>query len=104
MARWRNFRKFGFRSSGRYFYKKYGGARGIAGISAPYIGGAALGYLAPRVHPMQDMAITLLAVLPIRLPRYVGPLAKGYVLGSMARAFVPSVGGVSSASGGIQYI
>lgn len=98
--RYQNFRKFGARSSARYFYKRAGGARGIAGVSLPYVAGAAAGYLAPRIHPMQDIAITALAVLPIRLPRYVGPVAKGYVLGMMARSVLPNIGGIGASTGG----
>jgi hypothetical protein len=64
----------------------------------------AAGYLAPRFHPYQDVAITALAVLPIRLPYGIQNIAKGYVLGAIARTFVPSVAGVNSASGGVSYV
>jgi len=84
----------------RRFYRSRGGMKGIAGISLPYIGGAAAGYLAPRIHPMQDVVITALAVLPIRLPMRIKPIAQGYVLGMIARQFVPNVLGLNAATGG----
>lgn len=88
--RYKNIRRFGFRSSARYAYKKGGGSI-IFGV-----GGAALGYMAPRVVPYQDTLMTAIAVLPGVLPMgrtipwQIRRLASGYVLGSMARAFVPS--------------
>jgi hypothetical protein len=100
-GKWQNRAYGGFNSRRRRFARR---VKGPLGIGMPYVGGAALGYLAPRVHPLQDMAITLLAVLPIRLPRYVGPLAKGYVLGTMARSFMPNVAGIPAASGGADFV
>lgn len=81
-------------------YARRGGWKGIAGVSLPYIGGAAAGYLAPRIHPMQDVVITALAVLPVRLPMRIKPIAQGYVLGMIARQFVPNVLGLTAATGG----
>ena len=80
-------------------WKRHGGARGIAGMSLPYIAGGVLGYAAPRIHPMQDMVITLMAIAPIRLPYNLQNVSKGYVLGSIARNFLPNIGGVGAASG-----
>jgi hypothetical protein len=74
-------------------YARRGGARGIAGIGLPYIAGGVLGYAAPTVHPMQDTVVTLMAILPVRLPYNVQNIAKGYVLGRMARAYLPGFGG-----------
>lgn len=81
-------------------YRRYGGARGIAGIGLPYIGGAALGWFAPRVSPYQDIAITALAVLPIRLPYNVQNIAKGYVLGTLAKG-VLGMNGLQTNTGAV---
>lgn len=97
--RWTNFRKFGARNSARYFYKRAGGARRIAGISMPWLVGGALGYAAPRIHPMQDMVITGLAVLPIRLPYGLQNVCKGYVAGNIGRQLMPGIGGFGVAGG-----
>jgi len=103
------YRYQGMRRAGQYgmmrarrSYRRYGGAKGIAGIGLPLIGGVALGYMAPRVVPYQDMIVTLLAVAPVRLPYNLQNVAKGYVLGSMAKSFIPNPfggSGVSSSSG-----
>lgn len=95
---YRNVRKFGFRSSARYGYKKFGGARGIAGFSLPWIAGGALGYAAPRINPYQDMIITAMAVLPIRLPYGLQNVAKGYVGGMLLRQVMPGIGGFGTAA------
>lgn len=91
---------------GRRTYKRYGGARGIAGLSIPWLAGGALGYAAPRFHPMQDAAITALAVLPIRLPYGMQNVAKGYVFGSIAKSFIPGLFGSngSASSAGSNFI
>lgn len=75
----------------RSAYRSRGGARGIAGMSLPWIAGGALGYAAPRLHPMQDTLIMLAAVLPIRLPYNIQNIAKGYVFGMVARQYVPGL-------------
>ena len=80
-------------------YKRSGGARGIAGMTLPYIAGGIAGYAAPRVHPYQDIVITALAVAPINLPYGIKKVAQGYVLGSLIGAMLPSVGGIQAQSG-----
>ena len=80
-------------------YRRAGGARGIAGMSLPYIGGAALGWFAPRVHPLQDIAITALAVLPIRLPYGLQNVAKGYTLATLAKGVFGMNGGTGTSTG-----
>ena len=70
--------------------------RGL-GIGIKYVAGAALGYMAPRVHPMQDLAITAAAVLPIRLPYGIKGIAQGYVMGMIVKNFLPSIGGFAGA-------
>jgi len=96
-------RQYGVRSSARYAYKKGGGSL-IFGL-----GGVAAGYLAPRVVPYQDVAITAIAVLPGVLPMgrtvpwQIRRAASGYVLGSMLRNVLPNVMGVNASSGGVQF-
>lgn len=97
--RWKNFRRFGVRSSAKWAYKRAGGARGIAGFSMPWLVGGALGYAAPRIHPLQDTIITAAAVLPIRLPYGLQNIAKGYVFGNIGRQVMPGIGGFGVAGG-----
>lgn len=101
---YRNVRRYGLRSSAGYGYRRAGGARGIAGFSLPWIAGGALGYAAPRLHPMQDMAVTALAVLPVRLPYGLQNVAKGYVFGMIARQFAPNLLGLPAATGGGNFV
>lgn len=96
---YRAIRKYGIRSSARYGYKRAGGARGIAGIGLPWIGGAALGYFAPRVSPFQDPAIMALAVLPIRLPYGIQNIAKGYALATIVKTMIGGVNNGTSNGG-----
>ena len=79
-------------------------ARGIAGMSLPYIAGGVLGYAGPRIHPMQDLAITAAAVFPIRLPYNIQNIAKGYVFGMIARQIVPGIGGFGSGESGGSFV
>jgi len=99
MARWRkrgrSMRSYGGRRSFRRSYR--GRRRGGMGGMLPFVGGAALGYIAPRMHPMQDLIITTLAVLPIRLPYGIKKISQGYVMGMIVKNFLPSLGGVSGA-------
>jgi hypothetical protein len=85
-------------------YRKRGGARGIAGMSLPYIAGAVIGYAGPRVHPMQDMAITAAAVLPIRLPYGIQNIAKGYVFGMIAKSIMPGLGEFGSSGSSSNFV
>ena len=96
-------RRYRFRSwvARKGGYRRIG--RGIAGMSLPYIAGGVLGYAGPRIHPMQDMAITAAAVLPIRLPYNIQNIAKGYVFGMIAKQIVPGIGGFGSGSSGTMW-
>jgi len=106
MARYRRrFRSWGARrmsSSRRRFGRGTWGRgsrnRGILGIGLKYAAGAALGYMAPRVVPYQDLVITAMAVLPVRLPYGIKGIAQGYVAGMIIKNFLPSIGGISGAS------
>jgi hypothetical protein len=93
-----NVRKFGMRSSAKYAFRKGGRGRRYAGISLMYGAGAAAGYFAPRLHPMQDLAITTLAVLPISLPYNLKKITQGYVLGMIVKNFLPSIGGMQGST------
>jgi hypothetical protein len=64
-------------------------------ISLPWVAGVAAGYALPRLHPMQDLALTALAVAPIQFPWRVKTVAQGYVLGMIIKNFLPSIGGFS---------
>jgi len=61
------------------------------------LGGVA-GYMAPRIHPMQDMAITALAVLPVRLPFGLKKISQGYVLGMLVKGLAPGLLGSGTGS------
>ena len=56
----------------------------------PFGVGAALGYMGPKIHPMQDTIVMALAVLPAALgvPRQVRYGAQGYVAGMLAKGFL----------------
>lgn len=83
---YRNFRRFGARSSARYFYNKAGGARGIATNKWVTFGaGFAAGYLAPKVVPYQDEIALVACAAPIKEPRMVRSIASGYVIGRIVR-------------------
>jgi len=58
--------------------------------------GAAAGVFAPRVHAMQDMLITAIAVAPIRMPYGIKSLAQGYVGGMLVRPFMGGFAQVGS--------
>lgn len=100
IPRYSNIKKFGFRKSARYAYKQGGGSL-IFGI-----GGAAAGYLAPTIHPLQDTLLTAIAVLPGVLPVgrtvpwQIRRFASGYVIGRIAKGFIG--GGVST--GGSDFV
>ena len=97
---YRNVRRFGFRSSARYAYRKGGGSV-IFGL-----GGAVAGAMATEVLPYQTPALTFLACLPGVLPASMSKVipwqvrrfASGYVVGRMAKAYI-GIPGVSSATG-----
>jgi len=103
--RYRMQRRSGYgraRSFGRvamgYGRRRFAGrGRGIAGIGLKYGAGMALGYFAPRVHPMQDLIITAAAVLPMRLPYGAKGVCQGYVMGMIVKNFLPSIGGFTGA-------
>jgi len=86
-------RRRAFRMTTRSAYRRRGGARGIAGMSMPFIGGAALGMYAPRLHPMQDTLINLAAIVPIRLPYGIQNIAKGYTVAVIAKGLLGMNGG-----------
>lgn len=82
-----------YRSTGRGRFRsayRSGGGSLIFGL-----GGVAAGYFAPRIHPAQDMAMTLIATLPAILPRgmripwQLSRFAGGYTVGTIARSAIP---------------
>jgi hypothetical protein len=75
----------------------------MGGISPTFLGGVALGILAPTFNSYQDVVLTALAVAPIRLPYGLGSIAKGYVLGRIARPYVPSIGGIGGGGSDISF-
>jgi hypothetical protein len=90
------------RSRARYtrYRAAYGGWMGRRGrrtrkginVGLPFLAGVALGYFAPRVHPLQDVAVTAVAVAPMRLPMNAGNVAKGYVAGMLIKSVLPNIG------------
>lgn len=103
---YRNVRRFGVRSSARYAYRRGGGSLIFGGA------GVVAGYAAPRIHALQDPAMVLCATLPGILPRSMSNIipwqlrrfASGYVVGTMARAVVPNVLGISASSSNSDFI
>ena len=75
--------------SGRRSYRRFNRRAGGNGMLMYGLGGVA-GYMAPRLHPMQDVAITALAVLPVRLPFGLKKISQGYVLGMLIKGFIPA--------------
>lgn len=92
---WKRFRSGGWKQRGAYkaMYRKGGGSI-IFGL-----GGAAAGYLAPTIHPLQDTIMTAVAVLPGVLPVgrtvpwQIRRFASGYVIGRIAKGLL---GGAST--------
>lgn len=79
---------------------------GFGNFQMRWLAGAAGGAFLPRIHPMQDMLITALAVAPIRLPAGIKSLAQGYVGGTLIRPFMggfASIGGSTGNDSGINY-
>lgn len=101
---WQGARRFFSRGGMKAAYRGGGGSV-IFGV-----GGAAAGYLAPRFHPLQDMLMTGLAVLPGVLPMgravpwQLRRFASGYVLGTMARSFIAPPNVLGSVSQGGDFV
>lgn len=72
---------------------------GFGNFQMRWLAGAAGGVLLPRIHPMQDMVMTAIAVAPVQLPSGIKSIAQGYVGGTLLRPFMGSFG-VSGVSGG----
>jgi len=68
----------------------------MSGIMNPkFLGGVAVGVLAPNVIPYQDAIVTAVAVLPV--PKMgMGGICRGYVIGRLGKHFVPALGNISS--------
>lgn len=107
MARRRFYRSRGFARRAYRGARRFGGrSRGMFGNQFVKWGaGAAAGVLAPQFHPLQDLVITALAIVPVRLPYGIKTLAQGYVGGRLIRPFLGGVAGLPSASsGGVDYV
>ena len=99
MAYRRRFKRFYGRA--RSFYRSRGGARGIAGNKWVTFGaGAAAGFMAPKVIPMQDELALVLCAAPVKMPRAVRSAASGYVIGRIVKNLIGgSTGGSTTNSG-----
>jgi hypothetical protein len=75
-----------------------------AAFNMKYVAGVGIGYFAPTIHPLQDVIITTMAVLPIRLPYNLKMVAQGYVLGKIVKGFIPSIGGIGTTSNGGDFV
>ena len=84
-------RSYGGRA--RRSFRRGGRARGFGGMNIKFLGGAALGMYAPRLHPMQDTLINLAAIVPIRLPYGIQNIAKGYTVATIAKGLLGWNGG-----------
>ena len=85
MARWTRSRAYYGRarawgSRARSYARRYN-----QGFNMKYVAGAAIGFVAPTVVPYQDMAMTVMAVLPVKMPYGIRSVAQGYVLGRIAK-------------------
>ena len=104
MARSSRQKNYSIRRSSRR-RRSRGRGRGGNGMMIFAIGAGA-GYLAPRIHPMQDMIVTALAVLPVRTGiRGLKFGAQGYVAGMIARQIMPGLlGGFGSGGSGGSFV
>lgn len=99
MARFRRFRKSfrSFRGRAGASYRRYGGARGIAGMSMPYLAGAAAGYFGGQYLGANQQIVDNVALASVALPtsitRKLGParqLGQGYLLGRLVKSLISS--------------
>lgn len=89
----------------RRFYgrMRYGSwrSRGRAAIGNKWVtfgAGAAAGFMAPKVIPMQDEIALVICAAPVKMPRAVRSVASGYVIGRILKNIVG--GGMSGSSTG----
>ena len=77
------------RSYSRRSYRRSNRGGGMSKYM-PFGVGVALGYMGPKIHPMQDTIVMALAVLPAALgvPRQIRYGAQGYVAGMLAKGFL----------------
>ena len=98
MAYRRRFRRFYGRA--RSFYRARGGARGIASNKWVTFGaGAAAGFMAPKVIPMQDELALVICAAPVKMPRAVRSAASGYVIGRIVKNILGGQTSTSTNSG-----
>lgn len=107
-GKWQNRVYGGFNSRRRRFGRRMRSGYRAGGGSVIFgLGGAVAGYMAPRVVPYQDLALTALAVIPGVLP--VGKtipwqlrrFASGYVIGSMVKHFTA---GTTQSTAGTDFV
>lgn len=85
------YRRYRRRFSGyaRRFRSYRGRARGIASNKWVTFGaGAAAGFMAPKVIPMQDELALVICAAPVKMPRAVRSAASGYVIGRIVKNLI----------------
>jgi hypothetical protein len=78
-------------------------------LTPAYLGGVAAGLLVPTLVPYQELIMTALAVLPVRLPYGLKLIAQGYVGGRLVKPFMGNMlpnlfGSTSGSTGGIDFV
>ena len=91
-------RSYGGRA--RRSFRTYRKSGGFGGMNIKFIGGAAAGLLAPRIHPLQDTIINLVAVLPVRIPYGLKGAAQGYTAATIAKGLLGINLGSNGGNGG----
>lgn len=85
MAYRRRFRRFR-RYARSYGGRAYGGFKRASGNKWITFGaGAAAGFMAPKVIPMQDEIALVITAAPVKMPRAVRSIASGYVIGRILK-------------------
>lgn len=88
-------------------YKRYGGARGIAGMSMPYLAGAAAGYFGGNYLGANTQIVDNAALAAVALPGSItGRLGsirqagQGYLLGRLVKSLMANNFNVQSTVSG----
>lgn len=95
-GRYRNFARRTFRT------RTYGKGRRVgAAINMQFVAGLGASFIPVNLPPIVNVAVTGLAVAPIRLPYGIKMAAQGYVLGKLIQTFIGNpLAGVTGGSTG----
>jgi len=81
------YRRRRFYRRARFYGRRfYGGGRKAMGNKWITFGaGAAAGFMAPKLIPMQDELALVITASPVKMPRAVRSVASGYVIGRILK-------------------